>query len=174
MSNALKSALLESISATLSKLPPGSFPITPSIFYETYIIPYRSFQLTKATNTPVDIKHSGFKSLTVFLKASAKEGLIKIKESKGGVVITGMYQSPAGIAMAYGDFTAGVDGSHSSVQAHVRHVTVKDVELHKGKQEEVQAQEMEKAEIQHRERQVTLLRKPGPASAAFFQRIGQE
>jgi translation initiation factor 2D len=74
---------------TLSKLPPGSFPITPSIFYETYIFPYRSFQLTKAANTPVDIKHSGFKSLTVFLKASAKEGLIKIKESKGGIVITG-------------------------------------------------------------------------------------
>ena len=64
--------------------------MTPSIFHETYILPYRSFQLTKTTNTPVDIKHSGFKSLAVFLKASAKEGLIKTKESKGGMVVTGM------------------------------------------------------------------------------------
>ena len=47
-----------------------------------------------AADTPVDIKHSGFKSLTVFLKASAKEGLIKIKETKGGVVLTGAEPSP--------------------------------------------------------------------------------
>jgi translation initiation factor 2D len=39
----------------------------------------------------VDIKHSGHKSLTAFLKASAKEGLIKLKESKGEVVVTGTY-----------------------------------------------------------------------------------
>ena len=40
-------------------------------------------------NTLVDIKHSGLKSLTAFLKAHAKEGLIKIKETKGGMTITG-------------------------------------------------------------------------------------
>ena len=74
----------------LSKLPPGSFPITPSVFHETYILPYRSSQLTAATSTPVDIKHSGFKSLSAFLKASAKEGLIKIKGMKEEVVVTGM------------------------------------------------------------------------------------
>ena len=92
VSKALRSALLQSISVTLSKLPPGSFPITPSIFYETYILPYRSFQVIKHTTTPVDMKRSGFKSLTVFLKASAKEGLVKIKESKGGMVVTGTIQ----------------------------------------------------------------------------------
>ena len=42
-----------------------------------------------AVSTPLDIKHSGFKTLTAFLKSSAKEGLIKIKEMKGGVVVTG-------------------------------------------------------------------------------------
>lgn len=97
VSDALRSALLESIFVTLSKLPPGSFPITPSIFYETYILPYRSFQLTENTKTPVDIKHSSFKSLTVFLKARAKEGLIKIKENKGGMVVTGMTYLPMGL-----------------------------------------------------------------------------
>ena len=97
VSGALNSALLKSISTTLSKLPPGSFPVTPSIFYETYILPYRSSQLTNATSTPVDIKHSGFKSLTAFLKASAKEGLIKIKENKGGMIVTGMSQFRVGL-----------------------------------------------------------------------------
>jgi len=92
VSNALRAALLESISFTLSKLPPGSFPIPPSIFYETYILPYRSFQLIKAAKTPVDIKHSGFKSLTAFLKVCVKEGLVKTKETKGGTVVTGTNQ----------------------------------------------------------------------------------
>ena len=71
-------------------------------------------------------------------------------------------------------FGIGVNGSHPSVQAHVHHVTVKDVEAHKAKQEEVQTMEMEKAKEQHRERQVTLVRKPGPASATFFRRVGKE
>lgn len=92
VSNALRAALLESISVTLSKLPPGSFPIPPSIFYETHILPYRSFQLIKAAKTPVDIKHSGFKSLTAFLKVCVKEGLVKTKETKGGTVVTGTNQ----------------------------------------------------------------------------------
>ncbi|KAF9783951.1 hypothetical protein BJ322DRAFT_1109804 [Thelephora terrestris] len=156
VSNALKSALLASISTTLSKLPPGSFPVTPSVFYETYILPYRSSRLTKTTSTPVDIKHSEFRSLAVFLKASAKEGLIKIKENKGGMVVT------------------GVDGSHPSVGAHVRSVTIKDVEVYKAKQEEAQAQEAGKAKMQHHTLLVTRLRKPGPISAPFFQRIGKD
>ena len=65
-----------------------------------------------------------------------------------------------------------MDGSRPSVRAHVRHVTVKDVEARK-KNEEVQAQEMAKVEQQSRERQVTLLRKAGPVSAPFFQCIGK-
>jgi translation initiation factor 2D len=42
-------------------------------------------------STPVDIKHSAFNSLTAFLRASAKEGLIKIEETarKRSVVVTG-------------------------------------------------------------------------------------
>lgn len=40
----------------------------------------------------MDIKHSGFKSLTAFLKASTREGLIKTKKTKEGVVVTGTNQ----------------------------------------------------------------------------------
>ena len=85
----LRSALLQSVDTMLSKLPPSSFPISPSVFADAYILPYRSFKEVSATSTPVDIKHSGYKSLTAFLKASAKEGLIKVKETKGEVVVTG-------------------------------------------------------------------------------------
>lgn len=84
--------MLQSISTTLSKLPSSAFPIAPSIFYETYILPYRPSKQLAKTDTPVDIKHSGYKSLTAFLKANAKEGLIKLKESKGEVVVTGAYR----------------------------------------------------------------------------------
>lgn len=37
----------------------------------------------------IDIKLSTHKSVKVFLKVCAKEGLIKLKESKGDVMITG-------------------------------------------------------------------------------------
>lgn len=169
----MRSALLESISVTLTKLPPGSFPIAPSIFHETYILPYRSLQLAKSVGTPVDIKHSGFKSLTVFLKASAKEGLIKIKETKGGVVITGTNQLCAA-ERTLDEPNTGVDGSHPSVQAHVRHVTVKEAVGYNENPKEVQDQGMEKFQEKRHEQQVTLLRKPSPVSAAFFQCIGKE
>jgi len=71
----------------------------------------------------------------------------------------------------------GVDGSYSDdVQAHVRPVTVKEVEEHKGKLEEVRAQEMEGFQEERRERrsQVMLLRKPTPVIAAFLRCTSKE
>ena len=37
----------------------------------------------------LDVKHSTFKNVKSFLKAATKEGLIKVKETKGDIVITG-------------------------------------------------------------------------------------
>ena len=43
-----------------------------------------------ALSTPIDIKHSGFKSISNRIpQASAREELIGIEETKGGVVVTG-------------------------------------------------------------------------------------
>lgn len=89
VSDLLRSALLQSVATTLAELPQSTFPISPSIFYETYILPYRPFKEVSATSTPVDVKHSGYKTLTAFLKASAKEGLVKLKEHKGEAAIIG-------------------------------------------------------------------------------------
>ena len=42
------------------------------------------------------MKHSTFKNVKSFLKASAKEGLLKLKETKGDVVVTAVHpQHPA-------------------------------------------------------------------------------
>jgi len=73
-------------------------------------------------------------------------------------------------------FYRGVDGSYSDVQAHVRPVTVKKVEEHKGKLEEVPAQEMEGFQEERRERrsQVMHLRKPTPAITAFLHCTSKE
>ena len=122
----------------------------------------------------MDIKHSGFKSLTVFLKACAKEGLIKIKETKGGMVVTGTNQFCVVGQWFNGGFQIGVDATHPVVRAHARHVTIKEVEAHKGKREEAQTQEFEKHKEERREQQVTLLRKLDPVTAPFFQRLGKE
>lgn len=42
----------------------------------------------------IDIKQSTHKSVKVFLKACAKEGLVKLKETKGDVVVTGAFAFP--------------------------------------------------------------------------------
>lgn len=122
---------------------------------------------------PVNVKHSGFKSLTAFLKASTKEGLIRTKKTKEGVVITGTNQ----LLVVEGWFSEGsdigVNESHPSVRAHVHHVTIKDTEARKGGVHGW-GREMEGVqEISHKP-QVTFLQKPVPVSAPFFQHIGRK
>ena len=90
------------------------------------------------------------------------------------MVVTGTNQLRAAERRFNGDFYTGVDRSHSDVQAHVHHVTIKDVEGHKGKQGEAQAQEMERFQEERHEQQVMLLRKHSPVTAAFFRSIGEE
>ncbi|KAI9428476.1 hypothetical protein H4582DRAFT_2092038 [Lactarius indigo] len=48
--------------------------------YTAHILPVRPFLRT--ATTPVDIKHSTFKSLSAFLRASEKEGLLKLKHAR--------------------------------------------------------------------------------------------
>lgn len=78
----LRSSLIQAI----KDLPPGILPINSSTFYSTYILPSRPSFVDGST--PIDIKHSSFKTLSHFLKASAQEGLIKNKEQKGDLTIT--------------------------------------------------------------------------------------
>jgi hypothetical protein len=172
VSDILRSALLQSIATTLSKLPQSSFPISPSVFSEAYLLPFRPFKEVSATSTPVDIKHSGYKSLTSFLKASAKEGLIKLKETKGEVVVTGTQRLVRVLFLL--KHYAGVDQSHSSVGGHSSHITVKDVEEKKERKEERERQEEHKAKEKEREFQITLFWKPHAGNVGFFKEAGRE
>ena len=173
VSDILQSALLQSIATTLSKLPPSSFPISPSVFSETYVSPYRSYKEVSATSTPVDIKHSGYKSLTAFLKASAKEGLIKVKETKGEVMITSALCIHK-VRVALLKCHTGVNNSHPSVDGHPNHITVKDVEEKEERKGERERHEEQKAMEKGRELQITLLWKPHMGNVAFFKEAGKE
>jgi len=78
----LRSSLIQAI----KDLPPGILPMNSSTFYSTYILPSRPSFVDGSTL--IDIKHSSFKTLSHFLKASAQEGLIKNKEQKGDITVT--------------------------------------------------------------------------------------
>ena len=122
----------------------------------------------------MDIKHSEHKSLTAFLKVSAKEGLIKLKESKGEVMVTGVYRIDEVRVLFSLRCYAGVDRSHPSIDEHANHVTVQEIEEKKGRREEQERQEEQKAKEKGRELQITLLWKPHMANVAFFREAGKE
>lgn len=156
----LRTSLLQAISATLSKLSPATFPITATIFYSSYILPSRPFvhpSSSSATPTPIDIKNSSHKSLTTFLKAAEKEGLIKLKDQKGttkskssDLVITGVFPK------------------HADVLAHKEYKTLKEVEDKRAKKEEREEGERKKV----KEMAVRECWKPWQASTEFFAGTG--
>jgi translation initiation factor 2D len=124
ISTLLHTSLLQALSTVLSELPNSSFPISGSIFYSTYILPYRpAFPNSVLPNesessSPQDItiKASGHKSLTAFLKSAEKAALLTLKAPpKHGqqteVVVT------------------GVNASHPSVISHKSYVTVSACDL---------------------------------------------
>jgi translation initiation factor 2D len=156
----LRSALIQAISTTLHAMPSSNFPITSSTFYTTYILPYRRFDPTPPT-TPVDIKHSTFKSLTAFLKSTDKDGLIKLKEMKGkgstggDVVITAVYPN------------------HKDVLAHVKHATVGEVEAKREKKEARAKERQEEERKKGRELIIKELWKPHLQTVSFFDGAGQ-
>lgn len=122
----------------------------------------------------MDVRHSEYKSLTPFLKASAKEGLIKVKETKGEVVVTCGYCFDNARVCSHSDPYAGVNQSHSSIDEHPDHLTVKDVEEKKERNEERERREEQKAKEKERELRITLLWKPHMANVALFRAAGRE
>lgn len=69
---------------------------------------------------------------------------------------------------------AGVNPSHSDVEAHASHITVKEVEEKKEKQEDRERREEQKAKEKERELQITLFWKPHMGNVAFFKEAGKE
>lgn len=85
ISTLLSAALLQ----TLSTLNPSTLPLPSSQFYSAHILPSRPAYIPAAKRDDVVIGRSEWKKLAKWMKEASKDGLIKIKESKGEVVVTG-------------------------------------------------------------------------------------
>ncbi|KAH9007754.1 hypothetical protein EDB84DRAFT_1572568 [Lactarius hengduanensis] len=83
VSTRLRVALLKALRTSLVALPNSAFPMPMTTLYTAHILPARPFSRT--ATTPVDIKHSTFKSLPAFLRASDEGGLPKLMDARPDV-----------------------------------------------------------------------------------------
>ncbi|CCM00967.1 uncharacterized protein FIBRA_03015 [Fibroporia radiculosa] len=155
VTNCLRSAVLQAIASTLASLPPSAFPMPASTFWSSYILPARPYHApgTRGSTdaSAVDVKRSTYKSVKAFLKAMAKEGLIKLKDSKGGdVLVTAVFPK------------------HPAVAGHQLHRSVKDVETKQQRAEDRERKEKEAEEKRKGEIQVTELWKPFEKTLNWF------
>ncbi|KAJ8502998.1 hypothetical protein ONZ45_g11242 [Pleurotus djamor] len=122
ITDVLRNSLIQAIRSSLSKLTPASFPLAATILYSNHILPSRPAFPSKPSKTPIDIKHSSHKTLTTFLKAMEKDGLISLKVFKG--------KGSGEVSLM------AVNTLHPDVQAHKLYASIADIEAKKEKKEE--------------------------------------
>ncbi len=122
--------------------------------YTVHILPARPFSRT--ATTPVDIKHSAFKSLSAFLRTSEKGGLLKLKDARPDVVV------------------AAVFPTHADVVMHQPHRTVGEEDKRRRRAEEREA--LQAAEAANAEKTITVteLWKPHLGTLPLFEDLGLE
>jgi translation initiation factor 2D len=116
--------------------------------YTVHILPARPFSRT--ATTPVDIKHSAFKSLSAFLRASEKGGLLKLKDARPDVVV------------------AAVFPTHVDVVAHHLHHTFREEDERRRRVEEREARQAAEATNAEKAITVTELWKPHLSTLPLF------
>lgn len=164
VSDTLRGALLQAIATTASKLPTSAFPLSASQFYTQHILPARPSYIPALANAPpsyysqIDIKHSDHKSLVAFLRMADKDGLLRLKESKG----KGKNSGDAQVIL--------VDSTHPEVVAHKRYKTLGELEAKAAKREEKFAAEAAKPY----EVQITELYMPHGSSIRLFELLEKE
>jgi len=122
--------------------------------YTAHILPARPFSWT--VTTPVDIKHSSFKSLSAFLRASEKGGLLKLKDARPDAPV------------------AAVFPTHADVVAHELHRSVGEEEERKRRAEEREARQAAEAANAEKTITVTELWKPHLGTLTLFSDLGLE
>jgi len=105
--------------------------------------------------TPVDIKHSTFKSLSAFLRTAEKGGLLKLKDARLDVVVVAVYPT------------------HADAVAHRPHRTVGKEDERRRQVEEREAQQAAAANAQ-KSMTVTELWKPHLGTLPLFGDLGLE
>lgn len=83
----ISSLLSLSLLQALSGLQPSAFPMSASLLYSSHILPSRPACIPKAEGDEVVIGKSDWKKLAKWMKEASKEGIVKIKESKGEVTV---------------------------------------------------------------------------------------
>ncbi|KAI0656239.1 eukaryotic translation initiation factor SUI1 family protein [Cubamyces menziesii] len=160
ISSLLRASLIQAIGTTLSSLPPSSFPMPASTFWSSYVLPARPAYALEMYGLPdagaMDVKHSTFKNVKAFLKASAKEGLIKLKESKSDVMVAAVYPK------------------HPDVASRRSHRTIGDIEAKAKKAEDREQKEREAEEKRKGEIQVSELWKPFDTTVPLFVAAGKD
>jgi translation initiation factor 2D len=83
ISTLLTLALLQS----LSNLSPAQFPIPASTLYSAHVLPNRPAYIPKEQREDVVVGKSEWKKVSKWFKEVGKEGIVKVKESKGEVMV---------------------------------------------------------------------------------------
>jgi translation initiation factor 2D len=150
----LRAAFLQALRTTLADLPSSAFPMPTTTLYTVHILRARAF--TQTATTPVDIKHSTFKSLSAFLRTAEKGGLLKLKDARPDVVVVAVYPT------------------HADVVAHRLHRTVGEEESRRRRAEEREAQQAAAAANAGKSMKVTELWKPHLGTLPLFKDLGHE
>ncbi|WWC89007.1 uncharacterized protein L201_003924 [Kwoniella dendrophila CBS 6074] len=86
------------------------FPLPASLLYSSHVLPNRPAYIPKDKRDEIVIAKSEWKKLTKWMKEVSKEGLLKIKESKGEVIVQ------------------SYDPQHPSLQNHAGFTTIAEEE----------------------------------------------
>lgn len=133
VSSLLRTSLIQALRTTISALPSSAFPLPSSTLYSAHILPSRpSFVPAPSApgseaSTPIDIKHSSYKTLTLFLRAVEKDGLLRLKEVKG---------KGKGKSTGAEILVLDVNTAHPDVVSHSLYTSVADMEKKREKKEE--------------------------------------
>jgi len=150
----LRAALLQALRTTLADLPSSAFPMPTTTLYTAHILPARPF--TRTVTTPIDIKHSTFKSLSAFLRTAEKGGLLKLKDARPDVVVVAVYPT------------------HVDVVAHRLYRTVGEEDERRRRAEERDAKQAAAAANAEKSMTVTELWKPHLGTLPLFGDLGLE
>lgn len=163
----LQKSLLQAIASTLSS---ATFPIPATLFYTNYILPSRpafptlvlapaahpeDLDKLRADPQEITIKASTHKSLTAFLKASDKLGLLTLKQ-------------PQKHSQQTDSLVMSINAKSPLVLSHVSFPTVRDIEMKAAKK----AAREEKAAEGIQELGIRELWKPHLVTADLFKGLG--
>ncbi|KAK6909750.1 translation initiation factor 2D [Kwoniella mangroviensis CBS 10435] len=105
-SSEISTLLSISLLQALKSLQGSSFPLPASLLYSAHVLPNRPSYIPKERREEVVIAKSDWKKLTKWMKELGKDGLLKIKETKGEVIVQSF------------------DSNHPSLQSHSEFTTI--------------------------------------------------